>query len=73
MNPPDPTPVDRCVCMDVTFEEMIRLHKQGLDYEQIQRRTLCGTRCGMCIPYSRVAIKTGRARLAVMEGQGGAG
>lgn len=74
MNAPDPvppTPVDRCVCMDVTFEEILRLYRQGLSFEHIQQRTMCGTRCGMCIPYIHVALTTGRTRLAVMDSRNG--
>ena len=64
----DPTPVDRCVCHNVTFAELVRIHREtGADLAQLQRLTGCGTGCGMCVPYIRVALKTGRVRLPVMN------
>lgn len=64
----DPTPVDRCVCKQVMFAEMIRLNREtGARFEDLQRRTGCGTGCGLCIPYIRVALATVRARLPVMN------
>lgn len=63
----NPTPVDRCVCHQVTFADLIRLHREtGASLEQLQQLTHCGTSCGMCLPYIRVALATGRVRLPVM-------
>ena len=63
----DPTPVDRCVCRQVMFAELVRLHREtGAGFEELQRRTTCGTGCGMCVPYIKVALATGRVRLPVM-------
>lgn len=65
----DPTPVDRCVCHNVTFAELVKIHREtGADLDQLQRLTGCGTGCGMCVPYIRVALQTGKVRLAVMHG-----
>jgi bacterioferritin-associated ferredoxin len=64
----DPTPVDRCVCRNVLFAEALRLNREtGADFDEIRRRTGCGSGCGMCVPYLRVALATGRARLPVMS------
>jgi NAD(P)H-nitrite reductase large subunit len=70
----DPTPVDRCVCHNVTFADLLRIHREtGADVDELQRRTRCGTSCGMCLPYIRVSLKTGQVRLPVMPfGPGGA-
>ena len=63
----DPTPVDRCMCFKVTFAELIRLRREtGASFEELQRRTGCGRGCGLCAPYVRMALETGRARLPIM-------
>jgi len=63
----DPTPVDRCVCHNVSFAELLRLHREtGADVARLQTVTKCGTSCGMCVPYIRVVLTTGRVRLPVM-------
>jgi bacterioferritin-associated ferredoxin len=61
------TPVDRCVCRNVLFADLWRLHQEtGAGFRQLQTQTGCGTVCGMCIPYIKVVLKTGRVRLPVM-------
>jgi bacterioferritin-associated ferredoxin len=62
------TPVDRCVCHQVLFAELLRVHREmGADLEELRKRTGCGTGCGLCIPYIKVALATGRERLPVMS------
>ena len=64
----DPTPVDRCVCRQVPFAALIQLrHQTGADLPELQRRTSCGTGCGLCLPYIRVALATGRSRLPILS------
>lgn len=56
--------VDRCVCAGVTFAALLALSRtEGLDFDGLQRRTRCGAGCGLCIPYLREALRTGRARV----------
>jgi bacterioferritin-associated ferredoxin len=63
----NPTPVDRCVCRNVTFAELWQIHQStGASLRQLQAQTGCGTVCGMCLPYIKVVLKTGRVRLPVM-------
>ena len=63
----NPTPVDRCVCHDIRFAELIRIQREtGASFEELQRTTGCGAGCGLCAPYIRVALTTGRAKLPVM-------
>jgi NAD(P)H-nitrite reductase large subunit len=70
----DPTPVDRCVCHNVMFAELLRLHREtGADLDRLQRLTRCGTSCGVCLPYIRVVLTTGRVRLPVMPFADGPG
>jgi NAD(P)H-nitrite reductase large subunit len=64
----DDRPVDRCVCHDVTFEELVRLHRErGLDFDQIQDRTHAATGCGLCEWYIRAALATGETRFPVLS------
>jgi bacterioferritin-associated ferredoxin len=52
----------------VPFAELIRLHRQtGADFESLQRQTHCGTVCGLCIPYIKAALRTGRSALPVLS------
>jgi bacterioferritin-associated ferredoxin len=61
-------PIDRCVCRNVRFAELIRRAREsGMGLAQLQEATACGTICGLCIPYIRVALRTGRAQLPVMR------
>lgn len=64
----NPTPVDRCVCRQIRFADLIRMHREtGAGFDELQRQTGCGAACGLCAPYIRVALATGRARLPVMS------
>jgi NAD(P)H-nitrite reductase large subunit len=65
--PASRAPVDRCVCHDVTFSEILGLHGRGLDLEAIRARTHCSTSCGLCGPYIRASLATGITRFPVMS------
>jgi bacterioferritin-associated ferredoxin len=53
--------IDRCVCYDTPFKEVIkRARPEGWTIEDIQRILGCGGGCGMCKPYLREALKTGQ-------------
>lgn len=59
--------VDRCVCHDVSFAALLRLHaEQGLDLEALKARTGCCTGCGTCEPYVRLALRTGDVSFPVL-------
>jgi bacterioferritin-associated ferredoxin len=65
-----PCPIDRCYCHDVTLSTLIELARTSgieLDLDQIGNRTGAGTSCGLCRPYIRAALATGRARFPVMD------
>jgi hypothetical protein len=78
--------VDRCVCHQVPFEVVRRraaeLRAEGIDgeaelLERLAAELKCTTGCGMCRPYVKLTLRTGRAsfdhrealvRAAVAEG-----
>ena len=62
--------VDRCVCFDQPFEKLLNLARQeGLTLDQLSERTGCCTGCGMCKPYVRVVLTTGRTSIPLMNGR----
>jgi NAD(P)H-nitrite reductase large subunit len=52
----------------VSFARLIRLNREnGADLDELRDQTGCGTGCGLCIPYIRVALRTGEAHLPIMS------
>lgn len=53
----------RCVCMGRTLAELRELaEREGIDAEEVMRRTGCGGHgggCGLCAPYIRAAVALG--------------
>ncbi|RYG46785.1 hypothetical protein EON79_09205 [bacterium] len=54
----DPTPIRRCVCANITFEELQEAGVQSL--EEAQERFGASTYCETCVPYILLMLKTGR-------------
>jgi len=62
--------VDRCVCHEVPFTELVRLQReQSLSLDQLMDRTGCCTGCTSCEPYVKIALATGQTNLPVMTGR----
>ena len=60
--------VDRCVCLSISFEDLKRLaERDRLSFDQLRARTRCCTGCGLCEPYVRLMLKTGRTAFEVMS------
>lgn len=60
--------VDRCVCQNITLTELKRLHEaEGLDLRGLTERTGCCRGCGLCEPYVRLMLKTGRTSFGVLS------
>ncbi len=60
--------VDRCICHDVTFAELLQLAKRdGLGFESIRRQTGCATSCARCEPYIRLSLRTGLETLPILS------
>lgn len=63
--------VDRCVCHDITFAELLRRARDAeLTFEELQARTGCATGCALCEPYIRLALATGRSTFPVLDEEG---
>lgn len=59
--------VRSCVCFGVSFErirEAAGEHEKGL--LEAHRQTGCGGRCGLCLPYIKLMLMTGRTTLPVI-------
>lgn len=60
--------VDRCICYEVTFREVLALHRaEGLSFEELKLRTGCCCGCGTCEPYVRLTLETGRVVHPVLD------
>lgn len=59
--------VRSCVCLDVSFDR-IREAAEGCEQGLLEahRKTGCGGRCGLCIPYIKLMLMTGRTSLPVL-------
>lgn len=43
--------VDRCICFNVSFEEIKNKIKEGIIMEDIKKTIPCCTKCRLCTPY----------------------
>lgn len=60
--------VDRCVCHDITFAELLRRARDAeIGFDELQQQTGCATGCALCEPYIRLALKTGRSTFPVLD------
>lgn len=59
--------VTRCICYEVPLSEVANRAKQGQGFDEISTATGCCQGCGMCEPYVRVTIATGRTNLPIMS------
>ena len=63
--------VDRCICRDVSFETLrdFAASQETDDHEMLLRAIRlsyqCGSGCGLCVPYIRTMLQTGKTRLPV--------
>lgn len=59
--------IDRCICHEVTFAALRRLAEGGADLPELQRRTGCGSSCGLCLAYLAKMLVTGETTQRVMS------
>lgn len=43
-------PMSRCECAEVGFQEIGRQMDAGASFEEVSRKTGCGTTCTACLP-----------------------
>lgn len=58
--------VNRCVCFDASFDRIKAIADAGGGLLAAHQQTGCGARCGLCIPYIQVMLKTGETDLPIM-------
>jgi len=62
--------VNRCLCHDLSFEDLRGLaEEKGLDFEGLQTETDCSMGCGLCEPYVRLMLKTGKTEFPVLSAE----
>lgn len=66
------TLVDRCVCHERTFAELLEAAREHGITEPSQLRQVVdfGLGCGTCRPYVAIVLATGRTRLPVIPREG---
>lgn len=64
--------VTRCVCHDVSFEKVRRFAAghHGCTLSMLRDEFGCGTGCGLCVPFLRLMLATGRTRFHPDEAAG---
>lgn len=65
----DPEPVRACICYPHSFAEIKRLAGESgwTTVPEITETLGCGSGCGLCRPYLRKMLETGRTSFAVGE------
>ena len=53
--------VNRCICFDTTFAEILRRLEDGQSIDDIVDETGCGSGCSMCQPYIKLTILTNQS------------
>ncbi len=60
--------IDRCYCHQVLFRDLkVLAETTGAGLDQLCEQTKCGTGCGLCLPYLRVMLATGKTDLPVLS------
>lgn len=69
-NIPHGTAISSCFCFGVEFSEITGIATGCTDERhalaEAHRQTRCGSRCGLCLPYIQLAIKTNRTAFPVL-------
>ena len=59
--------VNRCVCTDQSFAELKLRPEAEEGFEALRERTGCAQRCGLCEPYVRAVLRTGRTSFRPLD------
>ncbi|GAB5496840.1 MAG: hypothetical protein Phyf2KO_19200 [Phycisphaerales bacterium] len=53
--------VTKCVCYDVSFKALKQIATElNCSFDELSNKTGCCTGCGLCEPYVRLMLRTGR-------------
>ena len=64
--------VSRCICRGVEFADLLpRAKASGWGLDDLIRETGCGGQCGLCRPYLREMLLTGRTAFHELLPPGG--
>ncbi len=60
--------VTKCVCFDRTFSELKKIAAQAgvSNVQQLQSHVDFGKKCGLCLPYVKLMLETGRTSFDVI-------
>lgn len=59
--------VNRCVCHELSFSDLLaQADARGLDFDGLRALTGCSTGCGLCGPYVRLMLRTRRVSFPVI-------
>ena len=60
--------VDRCICRNVTFQDLKAVAEQGsADIDSLTRATGCGSSCRLCRTYVMLMLSTGQTAFPVLS------
>ena len=60
--------VNRCICHHLMFTDLKQIaERDRLSFDELIRRTRCCTGCGLCEPYVRLMMETGKTAFEVLE------
>lgn len=55
--------INRCICHDTTFTKILEeASKNGWSAEQVRENLKCGSSCGLCFPYIKETLRTGKTQ-----------
>ncbi len=60
--------VDRCICHNISFEEIrkVAVEKELTTVEQLQNKNICSTNCRLCEPYIEKMLVTGQTSFSLI-------
>jgi bacterioferritin-associated ferredoxin len=63
------TEVTKCVCSEITFEEMKSLMDRNnlKTFEELSREIKVASNCRLCLPYIHRMIETGKTKFEIIS------
>ena len=59
-------PVDRCICHQISFEEVKKIaeEEEYTSVEELRAEKICSTNCKLCGPYVERMLRTGETEFS---------